>query len=222
MSFYLIGFFLVVGTIFGRFVCGFLCPFGLIQELLHKIPLPRKIKTFKGDRMLRFVKYGILLVFVILLPLFVVDIIGNGSPWFCEWLCPAGTLEAGIPLVVANPYLQDAIGFLFNWKLVILGIVVVLSIIIWRPFCKYLCPLGAIYALFNKVSVYRYSINSELCTQCDTCKGACPMNIHPQKEVNHFECVRCGSCKDVCPEGAISSGFELGGFKAKEASKKSA
>lgn len=219
VPFYLLGFFLIVGTIFGRFICGFLCPFGLIQELFHKIPLPKKIKTFKGDCLLRFVKYGILLVFVILLPMLVVDAVGNGSPWFCEWICPAGTLEAGIPLVLVDPYLQDAIGFLFNWKLAILGIIIVLSILIWRPFCKYLCPLGAIYALFNKVSVYRYSIDENACTHCDTCKGACPMNIHPQQETNHPECVRCGTCKDVCPEGAISSGFKLPDFKTKEGEK---
>lgn len=206
-SFYLFGFFMVIGTLLGRFVCGFLCPFGLIQELLHKIPFVKKIKTFRGDRPLRFLKYVILLVFVILLPLFVVDAAGTGSPWFCKWICPAGTLEGGIPLVSSDPMLQSLVGFLFQWKMGILIVTILLSIMIYRPFCKYICPLGAIYALFNKISVYRYQVDGLKCTHCKKCEKGCPMNISPVSETNHPECVRCGKCKETCPEGAISSGF---------------
>ena len=207
LSFYLLGFFLIIGTLLGRLVCGFLCPFGLFQDLLHKLPFPKKIQSFKGDRALRRLKYGILAVFVILLPLFAVDAAGNGSPWFCKWICPAGTLEGGIPLVFTSPILKDALGFLFAWKLVIWGIILLLSILIWRPFCKYICPLGAIYSLFNRVSVYRYQVDESKCTHCDRCEKACQMNIHPQRETNHAECVRCGACKTACPTSAISSGF---------------
>ena len=215
-SFYLAGFFLAVGTFLGRAVCGYLCPFGLIQELLHKIPFVKKIKSFHGDRLLRYAKYLILLVFVILLPMFAVDAAGNGAPWFCKWICPAGTLEGGIPLVFSNPALQSAVGFLFRWKISILVITIIGSIIIYRPFCKYICPLGAVYALFNHVSIYRYSCDKEKCTGCGLCKKACPMNIHPAKETNHAECVRCGKCKSVCPETAISSGFKKAGGEAKQ------
>lgn len=206
-SYYLVGFFLLVGTVLGRFVCGFLCPFGLVQELLHKIPFPKKIKTFHADRVLRLLKYAILLIFVILLPLFAVDAAGGGAPWFCKWICPAGTLEGGIPLVFTNPMLQSAVGFLFTWKMVILLTTVLLSIVIYRPFCKYICPLGAIYALFNRISLYRYTVNPQTCTGCRQCEAACPMNIRPQEETNHPECVRCGKCRDACPEAAISAGF---------------
>ncbi|MFV0363448.1 MAG: 4Fe-4S binding protein [Suipraeoptans sp.] len=207
VSFYLLGFFLIIGTILGRLVCGFLCPFGLVQDLLHKIKFPVKIRTFPGDRLLRHLKYIILIVFVILLPLLVTDAVGNGSPWFCKWICPAGTLQAGIPLVVSNPVLQEAIGFLFSWKMAILVITVLLSIIISRPFCKYICPLGAIYALFNKVSIYRYQVDAFKCTQCKACEEACPMNIKPELEPNHPECIKCGDCKKACKYDAITSGF---------------
>ena len=206
-SFYLFGFFMVVGTLLGRFVCGFLCPFGLIQELLHKIPFVKKIKTFRGDRTLRFLKYVILLVFVIILPLFAVDAAGTGSPWFCKWICPAGTLEGGLPLVSTNSMLQSLVGFLFQWKMGILIVTILLSIMIYRPFCKYICPLGAIYALFNKISIYRYRVDRQKCTHCKKCEKNCPMNISPVSETNHPECVRCGKCKGACPEEAISSGF---------------
>lgn len=215
-SFYLAGFFLIVGTLLGRLVCGFLCPFGLIQELLHKIPFPKKIKTFRFDRPLRYLKYVILLVFVILLPMFAVDVVGGGAPWFCKWICPAGTLEGGIFLVLSNPVLQSALGFLYAWKIVILIVTVVLSIIIYRPFCKYICPLGAIYALFNRISVYGYWIEESKCTNCMRCKKACPMQVNPRTQCNHAECIRCGACKKSCDTGAVMSGFQFCAHKTKE------
>jgi len=206
-SFYLLGFFLLIGTVLGRVVCGFLCPFGLFQELLHKIPFFKKIKTFRLDKPLRLVKYGILLIFVILLPLFAVDAAGSGSPWFCKLICPAGTLEGGFPLVLSNASLREIVGFLFHWKVAILIVTVVLSILIFRPFCKYICPLGAIYALFNRVSVYRYRVSAEKCVGCGKCEQVCPMQVNPHLEANHPECIRCGACKTACKFGAITSGF---------------
>ena len=158
-AFYVAGFLMFVGALVGRFVCGWLCPFGLIQELLHKIPFVKKIKTFPGDKILRKLKYVILIVFVILMPLFVVDLLGNGTPYFCKLICPAGTLEGGIPLVFANEALQSVVGWLYTWKLAILIVTIVLSILIYRPFCKYICPLGAVYAVFNPISVLKYRVD---------------------------------------------------------------
>ena len=106
----------------GRLICGFLCPFGLIQDLLNKIPFPKKIRTFKGDKLLRKLKYVIFAVFVILLPLFLVDIMGQGAPYFCKLICPAGTLEGGLPLVLLNKSMRSALGWLYIWKNVILVI----------------------------------------------------------------------------------------------------
>ena len=208
LPFYMLGFFLIIGTLLGRLVCGFLCPFGLIQELLNKIPFPKKLGTFPGDRKLRYVKYAVLLVLVILLPAAITDAAGGGSPWFCKLLCPAGTLEGGIPLLLSNPALRESAGFLFAFKAAILIITLIGSIIICRPFCKYICPLGAVYALFNRVSIYRYHVDKDSCISCGKCENACPMNIKPQTETNHPECVRCGACKSTCPSSAISSGFK--------------
>ena len=205
--FYVVGFLLAVGVLLGRLVCGFLCPFGLIQELLHRIPFVKKFKRFPGDRGLRFLKYLILLVFVMLLPLFAVDAVGTGAPWFCKLICPAGTLEGGIPLVFQNPMLQGMLGFLYTWKLGILVAVLLLSILIYRPFCKYLCPLGAIYGLLQRISVYRYRVDEGKCTRCGHCERVCPMNLDPVRECNHRECVRCGSCREKCPTGAITGGW---------------
>lgn len=206
-SLYLIGFFMIIGAICGRFVCGWLCPFGLFQDLLHKIPFFKKLRTFKGDRILRYLKYVILLVFVIILPLTVVDIIGQSSPYFCKLICPSGTLFGGIPLVAKNEALQETIGWLFAWKNVILAVTVILSIIIYRPFCKYICPLGAIYAMFNRISLHRLRIDEDKCTHCGACSKACKMGVEPDKKPCDPECIHCGNCIKACPHNAIQMGF---------------
>lgn len=205
-AFYVAGFLIFIGSLMGRFVCGWLCPFGLIQDLLHKIPFVKKIDTFRGDKLLRKLKYVILIIFVILLPLFLVDVLGQGSPYFCKLICPAGTLEGGIPLVLLNKTLRSTVGWLYAWKNLILIITIVLSIMIYRPFCKYICPLGAIYSVFNPISVFRYQIDKDKCTHCGACAKACKMQVDPVKNANHTECIRCGLCKEVCPMAAISSG----------------
>ena len=202
-AFYVAGFLMFVGALTGRFVCGWLCPFGLIQDLLHKIPFPKKINTFPGDRMLRKLKYVILAVFVILMPMFLVDMLGQGAPYFCKLICPAGTLEGGIPLVILNKSLRGAVGFLYVWKNVLLAAVIILSVWIYRPFCKYLCPLGAVYSVFNPISVFRYRVDKEACIHCGACAKVCNMQVNPAENANHPECIRCGDCKKACPTKAI-------------------
>ncbi len=207
-AFYIAGFLMFIGAIMGRFVCGWLCPFGLIQELLHRIPFPKKLKTFRGDKALRLLKYVILVVFVILLPMFMVDILGQGAPWFCKLICPAGTLEGGTPLVLLNSAMRKTVGWLYAWKSVVLVAVIILSVIIYRPFCKYICPLGGIYSVFNRISVFRYRVDNKKCTGCGACAKACEMGCDPVKNANALECIRCGKCKNICPTGAISCGLK--------------
>ncbi|MFV0439796.1 MAG: 4Fe-4S binding protein [Lachnospirales bacterium] len=208
-SFYIIGFLVFFGGIFGRFICGWLCPFGLFQDLLNKIPFFKKVQTFKGDKVLRKAKYIILLIFVILLPLFLVDLIGQGDPYFCKLICPAGTLEGGIPLVLLNPNMRGALGFLYIWKNFILLITIITSIIIYRPFCKYICPLGAIYSIFNSVSIYKLKVDKHECINCGKCAHVCKMGVDPVKTPNSTECIRCNICKKECPSKAISTGFKV-------------
>ena len=206
-SYYIVGFLFFVGALIGRGVCGYLCPFGLVQDLLHKIPFVKKIETFKGDKALRKAKYLILLVFVILLPLFLVDIIGQGAPYFCKLICPVGMMEGGIPLVLMNKSMRGAIGFLYAWKGLILILTILLSIVIYRPFCKYICPLGAIYSLFNSVSLFRYTLDHQKCIHCGRCRAVCEMQCDPVKNCNDLECIRCGKCKNACPVDAIACGI---------------
>lgn len=203
ISFYVLGFLALMGVLMGRLLCGFLCPFGFIQDLLHRIPLPKLKIPHEPDKMLRFVKYLVLVFLVVLLPFLAADSYGSTVPYFCKFICPAGTLEGGIPLVSMNKPLWAAVGLLFSWKVFVLVAVVLASIVIFRPFCKYLCPLGSFYALFNRFSFFRYTIDRSKCTDCGICSNICPMNVEPVKTPNHTECIRCGLCRNKCPQNAI-------------------
>ena len=205
--FYVVGLLMLFGVALGRLICGFLCPFGWIQQLLNKLPGRKLTIPEKADRRMRLIKYGILALFVLAFPVFLVDGFGLGAPYFCKWLCPAGTLEGGIPLVLTNESLRSSLGFLFWWKMGLLAATVVFSVLIYRPFCKYICPLGAIYALFNRISLTRMELNRESCISCGKCVRACPMQVQVLKDINSAECIRCGKCESVCPTGAIDLRF---------------
>lgn len=208
VSLYVFGIIGLFGTLFGRFACGFLCPFGLVQELLNKIPFPYKTKKLPGHKILKYLRYVVLLVFVIVLPMFVTNRFGLGEPWFCEYICPSGILFGSIPLLAANKTLFGRLGVRFIIKLSILTVTILVSIIIYRPFCKYLCPLGAIYGLFNPISLYRYNFDKDKCTSCGACVKACDMNIKVYERINSTECIRCGRCADSCANGAITTSFD--------------
>ncbi len=204
ISCYVFGFLLLFGTALGRFICGWLCPFGLVQDLLHKIPLLKKKKNMPGHRRLIWLKYGILALFVLILPAAVsVTVTGMGEPWFCKYICPSGTLFGGLPLLAVNSGLRSAAGMLFGWKLFLLLAVVLLSVKYYRPFCKYVCPLGAVYGCFNPISLYRFHVDEEKCVECGACQKTCGMDIPVWKKPNSMECIRCGDCRSVCPTEAI-------------------
>lgn len=208
-SYYVVGIMTLFGVIFGRFICGWLCPFGFFQDLLYKIKV-KKIKVNKKlDNVFKYLKYAILLLFVIILPMLLTNEFGLGKPYFCEFICPAGTLEGGIPLVLLNEALRGTIGFLFAWKLFILIAIIILSIFVYRPFCRYLCPLGAFYSIFNKFSFYKYNVDKEKCVECEACVRKCNMNIEIYKKPNNIDCIRCGECIKACPTNAIKKGFKL-------------
>lgn len=214
-AFYVVGLLVFFGMLLGRAVCGFLCLFGFIQDLLYKIPTPKIKVPEKADRVMRYFKYAVLAVLVIILPVVLTNDFGIGSPYFCKLLCPAGTLEGGIPMVAANESLRSGLGFLFWWKIGILAFIILSSVFIYRPFCKYLCPLGAFYSFFSRLSLFRMNLDESRCTGCKKCEKACGMNVKVTQKINSAECIRCGDCKNACPTGAISYSF---GFKSRSAS----
>lgn len=210
-GFYVIGTLGLIGSFSGRMPCGWLCPFGFLQELIHKIPS----RKFEIPRALSYVKYALLVLFVFLLPFFIADESGYGMTWFCKFICPAGTLEAGIPMLFLKPELQALIGFLFYNKLFILGLFLLWMVFSRRPFCRVACPLGAIYSLFNKHSVFRMTHDPDKCTHCETCWQNCPMGVKFYERQNDIDCIRCLKCmNESCKFGAIS--YEFAGASGKQ------
>ena len=195
--YYVVGCLIFFGVLLGRLICAFLCPFGLIQDLINKIPFIKKIHRFKGDRILRLLKYVVLVFMVIILPISI-----KLTPFFCKYLCPSGTI-AGILISISNSKIAALLGKQFVWKVCVLAMIILTSIIISRPFCKYLCPLGAIYGLFNKISVFTMDVDKSSCTNCKACQKCCPMDIDPFAELQSAECIRCGQCINACPTKAI-------------------
>ena len=198
---YIFGIVMLYGILFGRWICGFLCPFGLIQDLLHKIKTP-KLKKNRVTRVLSYLKYVILGLFVVVLPIMFAtkDVI---LPAFCKYICPSGTLEGGIGLLghPANAEQMSMLGPLFTWKFVLLVIFMVAAVFIYRFFCRFFCPLGALYGLFNKIALFGIKLEKPKCIDCGLCLQKCEMDI---RHVGDHECINCGACIPVCPTKAIS------------------
>ena len=137
------------------------------------------------------------------------DRVGMGDPFFCKYICPAGILEGGIPLALADAGIRAGLGGLFTWKSCILLGTALLAVFFYRPFCKWLCPLGAFYGLCNRISICRLQVDSGRCTACGACSRACRMDVDVFRTPNHAECIRCGDCAAACPHGAITRVFSI-------------
>lgn len=193
---YIFGIIILFGLSLGRTICGWLCPVGLGQELLYKIKTP-KVGKSRVTRVLSYVKYVILVVLVVLVPmLFVI-------PGFCEYICPAGTFEGGLGLL-SNPEnegLLALLGPLFTWKFMLLVLIIVGAVFMYRIFCRFLCPLGALYGFFCRIALLGVKLDKNKCTDCGLCVSVCKMDI---KSVGDHECIHCGACISACPAKAIS------------------
>lgn len=199
--YYVFGILLLYSIMFGRMICGWLCPFGLIQELLYKIKTPKLGKS-PVTRLLSYLKYVILVFFVFILPI-TYAFKDTPLPAFCKYICPAGTIEGGLLLLSnkVNASYFSMLGPIFTWKFLMMVSIVVGSVFAFRLFCRFLCPLGALYGLFNKISFFGVKVNMDKCTRCNLCVSHCKLDIH---QVGDQECISCGECIDVCPTQAIT------------------
>ncbi len=190
VPFYLLSFIALIGLTIGRMGCGWVCPFGFVQDLMYKI----KSRKYEIPSRYKYVKYLVLLVLVIVIPY------KTGEMWFSK-LCPAGTLFAGIPWAIWNPVqsktglhvLPDGPGVLFYVALFILMMFLIWFVISKRPFCRLFCPMGALLALFSRFSMVRLELGDG-CDGCNKCSDICPMELDVTVEYNSEECIRCLEC----------------------------
>ena len=199
--YYVAGILLLYAVMFGRMICGWFCPFGLIQELLYKIRTP-KLKKSPVTRVLSYLKYVILVVFVFIIPI-IYAFKDTPLPAFCKYICPAGTIEGGLLLLSnkVNASYFSMLGPIFTWKFLLMVSIVVGCVFAFRLFCRFLCPLGALYGLFNKFSVFGIRVEQSKCVDCNLCVAHCKCDV---KHVGGQECISCGECISVCPTKAIS------------------
>ena len=201
ISIFVTGFLLTSGMIFGRLICGYVCPMGLLQDLLYKIKSPKLIVRL---RYAKYIKYIVLILFVFILPFAVRhELSGLGETWFCKYICPAGTVFGALPLLTANDFLRNFIGVQFFIKAAVASCLLSTQIFVYRFFCRTLCPLGAVYSLFNKSAFIRMHRDGSKCVKCGECAKACAVCINPVTQLNSPECVRCGKCKTACNSKAL-------------------
>ncbi|MBN1178009.1 MAG: 4Fe-4S binding protein [Anaerolineae bacterium] len=192
---YVLGVVALVGLIVGRASCGLFCPFGFLQDLAYKLPT-RKLRLPNRFNWTRTVVLGGLVVAIPFI---------TRETWFCK-LCPAGTLEAGIPMVLLEPSLRSMIGTMYWLKIGILGTFLGWMTVTKRPFCRWVCPLGALWSPFNPISSFRLSVDQERCIRCNRCQTVCPMDIRVYENANAAACIRCMACIKECPTQCISVG----------------
>ncbi|HEC83235.1 MAG TPA: 4Fe-4S binding protein [Firmicutes bacterium] len=199
--FFLVGFLGIVGTGVGRMACGWLCPFGFLQDMIKK--LSRRVVTL--PHWMTYFKYVSLVGIAILLPWFLKD------PWFSK-ICPAGGIEGAIPWAAAgssrSPDLagldvRSMIGWLFWTKMAILAAFLGAMVVIKRPFCRAFCPLGAIFSLFNRISLVRMRYDKTKCDNCGLCNRLCPVDLDVVRQLDSPECIKCLECTK-CPRHAIT------------------
>ncbi|HDQ73151.1 MAG TPA: 4Fe-4S binding protein [Chloroflexi bacterium] len=190
---YVLGVVGLVGALIGRASCGWFCPFGWFQELVYRLPVPK----LRLPNRFNWSRYVILVALVFVVPFLTAD------PWFCK-LCPAGTLEAGIPVVLLSADVRALIGPFYWLKIALLAATVGWMGVTRRPFCRWLCPLGALWAPFNPISAFRLRVDRETCTCCNRCQAVCPVDIRVHEDPTSGACIRCLACIRVCPTGCIS------------------
>jgi polyferredoxin len=199
-----LGILVLLGAIFGGFICGWACPFGLLQDLAAKVSTPR----IKLPDQVTYLRYFVLIGLVVLIPFYY----GEGHPLFFCSVCPAGALEAAVPNIIT----QAGGGEQINWpnpiRLIILVLFLIAIFFIYRPWCRLLCPLGAVFGLFNRIAVFFLKFNPQTCTECGVCRDKCNLGILPDRQANDSSCIRCLEC-NKCPTQALTVNNIISSFK---------
>jgi len=194
----IIGFF---GVLSGRAICGWACPIGLLQRFTGRFArkiknnhLIKKLGQNKIEPYFRYIKYLLLIGLVGLTSYFI-------GFMFTD-ICPVGVLTGTIPTLLMNPgkFVPD---FFFWAAIVVFILFIILIFVIERGWCRYFCPVGALLAPFNKISILHVSVNKKNCIHCNACSEVCPMGIDVPNMNRDPECILCGKCINVCPNNCI-------------------
>ena len=196
-----IGLLVAVGALSGTLICGWVCPFGYLQDLTAKVPAPKfDLPKFTG-----YFRYVMLIGTVLAIPYF----FGEGHPLFVCRICPAGALEAAVPTMVGQAIAGEKVVWPNALKLTILVVFLIAIFFIKRPWCRVLCPLGAIFSLFNRASAFFLRFKPDECTDCGRCHTLCEYGIEPEKTTNDLRCIRCLECTKCNPDAlTLGSVFE--------------
>ncbi len=192
-----IGTLVLIGAIIGSFTCGWACPFGFLQDLVAKIPTPK----FKLPKWTSHFRYVVLIGTVLMVPYF----FGENHPLFACRLCPAGALEGALPNIAGLAIAGKPVVWPSVLKITILILVIAAMFISRRPWCMVLCPLGAIFGIFNRISVFFLRFNPAGCNDCELCRKSCEYGIEPNDNPNDIRCIRCLECTKCGPK-AITIG----------------
>lgn len=188
----------LVTALWGRFFCGFLCSFGMLQELIFffskrvvsgKVRIPERF-----DSVMKFLKYFILVFIVAGVWILALPVDSSWNPWGVFGMLVSGNfsiISSAIPTVGFAVLLAITAGSLF----------------VGRFFCRYLCPLGALFAVVSRKRLYKIRRQSDSCTNCGLCTRSCSMGIRiPEKNaVISGECIQCMQCLSICPKESLSA-----------------
>ncbi len=286
VPFVAIGLMLLAGALVGRMICGWVCPFGFLQDMLAKVP----VKKFRIPKFLTYGKYVFLVVTVFLIPMTVgIDKKPTGTHasdfFFCNY-CPAGTLEAAIPVRVFGSRLagsgdeevadagdeaagdeeyvdefadesdedlwgddddmgggeeeegdlwgddddddtsgddwlsggeeeagiaeagaSDTLRFVTSTRMWVLYAFLLSFMFFRRPFCRGVCPIGAVFALMNRFSFFRMRVRKDPCKECNACAKRCPVDNKVYSTPSSDDCIRCLECMDSCKRGCVECGL---------------
>lgn len=194
-----LGTLLLVGAVFGSFVCGWACPFGFLQDLAARVPTPK----FRLPSVLGWLRYATLVGLVLAIPY----LYGEGHALFFCRVCPAGALEGAVPFVASQAIAGGEIAWPSTTKMVILGVFLVTIFFTYRPWCTVFCPLGAIFSLCNRVSFLFVRFHPDRCNDCDRCRDLCRYRGPRQQRAGDLRCIRCLDCVGC---RALSAGTVFG------------
>ncbi|MFC1783100.1 4Fe-4S binding protein [Planctomycetota bacterium] len=194
-----VGIIVAVGVILGGFICGWVCPIGLLQDLFSRI----SIRKFKLPPWVSHLRYVTLFGLVLLIPYL------YGTTHFlaiCQ-VCPIGALESSLPRKIATPLLT---GETIDWtgalafKMILLAVFIGAMVFTHRPWCR-ICPLGLILGWFNRFSAVFLGFKPESCTHCELCHKSCDLVAQPEKTSSTTNCICCLECTK-CPPQALTLG----------------